>query len=253
MQKLDFIKTLDRIRSSVESGDKTYLPYSKKEIESFQEAENQDKIRQSILKAGLYALTKPKMLKDVKPKNNQQQVMISRLLKWDIMATFRLPYLYGTPGTGKSYIAMRLAYTLLTKGIENVSILSMSEFLIKYRQFDNNATFSAFSDPTVLIIDDFCAHNSTRVITEILHAGIDYRLRHKKPTMITSNIPANKISDFLFSSARRSEVSKSICDAIEDRIFELCLLSTFSFTSIRETEALARVTDNKPQLNREGD
>jgi DNA replication protein DnaC len=203
--------------------------------------------------SGIPSLTEPKTLNKISPRNNQQKLFIEGLLKWEYKKDYRLPYLYGPPGTGKSYISTRMAYSLISKGFElenfkkqkyiaSVKFVNMSEFLLKARNFfeDKGDALRKIFDSNVLVLDDFCSHASSPIVGEILHAILDNCLRNKKPTLITSNVPASEISSFL-SQSSKGLIPLTLCNAIKDRVFELCSLSNFRFESFRTVDALKRI------------
>ncbi len=229
LSRLDFSSLLEKVNRISPAQDEA----KKLEYKEYLESIRMQSVRRAISLSGLPKLSKPRTIAGIVPKNVQQEEAIQTLVGWKLSKGFRLPYLYGPPGTGKSYIAKRFAYSKLVSGVEAVKFCTVSEFLIKYRNFDKKSTIDELLNPVILVLDDLCSHNCTRHTIELIHAVIDHRLRNRKPTLITSNVKPNNIAGFLHRMGARADVSKTMCEAISDRIFDLCSFSAFNFKSIR--------------------
>lgn len=230
---------LNRILKNIETTEHESM---KKEYYRKQENERKEAIKRSI-KQELYLSALPKPyntfnLVELVPSTIYQKKLIDLLLSWDMNLNFKLPYVYGSPGTGKSFIAMNFVHHLIVNGMKAVRFISVSEFLIKYRDYGFKENINDLLDPAVLVLDDLCSHNITRHVLELLHSTLDHRLVNKKPTLITSNISIDKVSKALFKAGRNYDVSKVMCDAVEDRLFELCSISKVDGESLRLKNAL---------------
>lgn len=196
-----------------------------------------------ISNSGVGYLGKVVTLDDIKPKHPQQTKLIKTLSAWNYgRGTLEpLPYLFGSNGTGKSYIAKRFVATIIKKFGVQAKFISFSQFLIKYRDFTDGSTkLDEVTFPSVVVLDDLFSHNITQQTLEVLHACIDYRIANNRPTLITSNVRADRIADELFSRNKKKD-SMVLCKAIEDRIFELCTFCTMQFDSLRIELAKARI------------
>jgi DNA replication protein DnaC len=229
MRRIDFSAVLKRVEAIREKNPDLYK-YKKELIDKENQKERLEAIEYELSRSGLPCGASQQA---ILPKNNAQRAVIDMLNSIDILKDPRLPYIYGRPGTGKSIISIRYAHKLIQSGIKNVRFFSLSEFLIRSRVFEDNVRIDEILDPFVVILDDFCSHNVTKHSIEMLHAIVDFRLRNRKPTMITSNIAIDNISNFLYTNGKRSGVSKILCEAIEDRIYELCVRVTLQSKSHR--------------------
>lgn len=236
-------ETLERMRDS-------YLNAPQEEIEARERAyeESQASIRRNNISFALDRSNIPAKqqndIKDITPKNDKQKGLIKKLMSWSYGD--KLPYVCGAHGTGKTFIASAFAYSKIQEGKTDAYFCAMSEFIINYRQFKTSADINTLLNPRILILDDFCSHNSTRHIVELLYTIIDYRNRHDKATLITSNVKPNEIAKYLHKTGESSGVSLNICNAIEDRIFELCeFVEGLNGTSIRLTSAIERAENNE--------
>ena len=242
MLKVNFQETAKRMHALFEKNPEANA-IQKKEWESFKKEQMNQERRANVASSNLPPIKD--LFESVKAENDQQKKFLDLLRSVDLSASYRLPYVYGKPGAGKSYLSIRFAYKLLYSGYPSVFFVCLSEFLIKFRDFSDTTKINSLLDPHILIMDDFCSHNITNYTVELLHAVIDHRLRNKKPTLITSNVAANKIADFMYKSGKRASVSKVMCEAIEDRIFDLCSLHSLDSDSIRLEKALKRIKDKK--------
>jgi DNA replication protein DnaC len=180
--------------------------------------------------------------KTIIPVTKAQATLLSKLTTLDVPNEIKLPYIYGPPGTGKSFVSARLGYKIIKKNKVEVKFISVPEFLIKLR---SDKTLESYLDnflhPYVLILDDLFSHNINPQSTELIHSVLDYRLRNKKRTMITSNVSPNKIASFLSKAGRAIGVPRSLCDAIQDRVFELCTLEELRSESLRVKMATTKI------------
>ena len=238
MLRVDFKKTAKRMYDLIDKDKELYQHKEKEWLKHLASKKKQvvaDTIKRSNLPP-IEDLTSP-----VKAKNKEQEKFLSSLRSTSLKSKYRLPYVYGKPGVGKSYLAIRFAYKKIYSGVDSIYFVCLSEFLIKLKDFSDPTKIDSLLDPYILIMDDFCSHNITNYTVELLHAVLDHRLRNKKPTLITSNIATNKIADFMYKSGKRKDVSKVMCEAIEDRIFDLCTLSNLNSGSIRLEKAEERM------------
>ena len=240
MKKVNFAETLKRMHQNISDNEEDYEKHLKEQRENEIEEEKRRYLCE-LDKAGLPRNKKETTLDTIVPKTTQQGTLVDVLNEWDKYKDFRLPYVFGPPGVGKSFVSIAFANGLVQAGFHEVRFFTMSQFIIKYRDYGKQENIDDLILPSTLILDDFGAHNITKNTIEMLHASIDYRLMNEKPTLITSNVAMNKISKFLFDTGKGYGITKILCDAIEDRIFELCSICILKGQSIRELEAMERV------------
>jgi len=252
LSKPEFFKVLTKINNKAKSRQNEYLLWKKQDAkENRAEEKAQDRIiKMAALKnSGLPRNVWDKTLDAIQIRNQSQKILINNLKLWTTAYTSthsfkRLPYVFGSSGTGKSYIAKIFISHLISKKIYDVSFCSLSNFIINYRDFSKKMDIDKVIKPHILILDDFCSHNSTKLVVELLHAVLDQRISAQKPTLITSNVEMNNVASFLYKTGRNSFVSNKMCEAIEDRVFELCPPVALKGTSLRIEDAWARHKKN---------
>jgi len=158
---------------------------------------------------------------------------------------WRLPFLFGVSGTGKTL----MSYCLINKAIKeyqiDAAILDIASLIANNKETDTNS-YGKFGIQNInlLIIDSFGCHRINPWILDTLYTIIDNRLKKQLPTMITSNVDPTAIGKYFLELAGNVNL-KHICSALEDRIFELCLLMKLNGTSIRLEKALKSIKDDK--------
>lgn len=239
MKKLTSIK--DSIKDSVNKaisilGD----PDQEKGWEKFLEEKKEEKNLQILLSSNLPSFVlKNKFfingLECCETMSDSQDKMISVLNKWDPEKKYNLPYIFGPPGIGKTYLSSLFGATVIKKFSLEIYYTAWSEFFLEYRKHKDIMTKMLY--PYVLIADDFGAHNITKMNVEAIHLILSHRLRENKPTLITSNIDILGIAEFLRASSD-GKINELVCNSIQDRILELCTMRKMKGESIRQKKAL---------------
>jgi len=131
----------------------------------------------------------------------------------------KFPYMYGPPGTGKTFIASKIAYDCIIKYKYSVYFNSLAGF--KDLKINDNHTYSLIKAVDILVIDDIGNHTITKFVIEMLKDLLDNRITCNKRIIITSNYNPIELGDMLKSSIDE-ESYDIVCDAISDRVLELC-------------------------------
>ena len=122
--------------------------------------------------------------------------------------------LYGSCGTGKSYLAACIANALIDKGysakMSNFSRMSNEIFDTKEGK---QAFIDSFNSYSLLILDDLGAERTTEWMKEMVYTIIDNRYRAGLPFIITTNLTMQQITS-------PQEVAYA---RIYDRILERCI------------------------------
>ncbi|MGQ9531430.1 MAG: ATP-binding protein [Desulfotomaculales bacterium] len=112
-------------------------------------------------------------------------------------------YLTGPVGSGKTFLACCVANALLNEG-RQVLFLTVPDWLDRIRAtFDaqNQTTEQELTDAAreapVLILDDLGVHNYTAWTINKLYSILNYRLNYLLPTIITTNISLEDLSEYL--------------------------------------------------------
>ncbi|MCH5300951.1 MAG: ATP-binding protein [Ruminococcus sp.] len=112
---------------------------------------------------------------------------------------------FGDVGKGKSFMAGCIANALIDKGI--YAYMTTLSRLVRNR-IDKNSYTIDITEPDLLVIDDLGVEKITPTVFEI----IDDRYRANKPTIITTNLTADKLKNPATLEERR----------VYDRILGMC-------------------------------
>ena len=178
------------------------------------------------------------MISDLIGKYNLQTKIIKFLIDYikrnGSKKDWRLPYLFGLPGVGKTYISKVFLNSYMMALVKKVIFVRTTDIISK--DVEEKIKQEWFNSP-ILALDDFCNHIINRYTLQNLFNLIDYRLNHKLPTLITSNIKLSSVGAYLYEHVKNYGVHKDICSSIEDRIVALCIPYNLKGKSIRVKEA----------------
>lgn len=147
--------------------------------------------------------------------------------------------LYGSPGTGKTYLAACIANALIDKGIRVimtsfVKLLSVSNM----HKEEDEETIRKITGAPLLVVDDLGAERDTDYALERVYNIIDSRYRAKKPMILTTNLSIDEI--------KRTDSIRH--QRIYDRIVQYCYPVELTGASWRLREAGKRFDEVKKIL-----
>ena len=143
--------------------------------------------------------------------------------------------LQGTPGVGKTHLAVAVLRELIARGFECV-FFDYQTLLEKIRAGYNptagaseRAVYQAALDTEVLLLDDLGSHRVTEWVEDTVTAIINHRYNNKKALIVTTNLPDEALGD----TKREAPTSRSnyrVRDMLPERIgsrahsrlFEMC-------------------------------
>jgi DNA replication protein DnaC len=117
--------------------------------------------------------------------------------------------LFGTVGTGKTFLAACVANALIDKGIP-VLITRVTD--VAQGLFDGKVTYQYYNQFPLLVLDDLGAERKTEYMQEIVYNFIDARYRANLPIIITSNLTRAELLNPADITYQR----------IYSRLFEMC-------------------------------
>ena len=135
----------------------------------------------------------------------------------------------GPTGTGKTHLAASLATYLMAEKSSVVIFQAVTDLFMALRATyrkdredgpDESQIFRTIQDADLLILDDLGAEKWSQWAEERLYMAIDYRYRHIKPTVITTNLTMKELEEAIGTRAM-------------DRLAESCKVVRLTGTSVR--------------------
>lgn len=139
-------------------------------------------------------------------------------------------YIYGTPGTGKTFLAAIVAQELIHAGKTVIfgDVPSLLDDLKDTFNKKNSETFSNLKDllcnADVLVLDDLGTENPTEWAVEQVYTIVNRRYNEgDKPIIVTSNFDPNVLADRLNHPTKRESSYESVTgDRIVSRLLQMC-------------------------------
>jgi len=154
------------------------------------------------------------------------------------------PYLWGSNGTGKTMLSVDWLNRLILKhkGKITVKYIRISE-LSRVNRFQIAETIEKLTvGHYAVLIDDLGNHNTYDHTLEALIDMIEVRLATGKRTIITSNYKPTQLAEKLSQNTSGfGGANVNMCNAIVDRILELCNPVELSGSSLRIGSAIERI------------
>lgn len=135
--------------------------------------------------------------------------------------------LYGSPGTGKTYLAACIANALLEQGVPVLMTSFVKLNQLPSQPMDDGGLLDAMNRARLLILDDLGAERSTDYSIERVYHVIDNRVRLGLPMILTTNL---SLEEMKYQEDIRYQ-------RIYDRLFQHCYLAEVTGVSRRLREA----------------
>lgn len=160
--------------------------------------------------------------------NPKQMNMAKRFVQhWDEFRKSSMGLLlWGSVGTGKSFIAGCIANALLDKGVP-VMMTNFARLLNKLTDMysgDRNAYIDSFNSFPLLIIDDLGVERNSEFAREQVFNIIDSRYRSQLPVIVTTNLTVDELKNPADLARER----------IYDRVLERCMAIRVNDQNIRK-------------------
>lgn len=138
--------------------------------------------------------------------------------------------LYGSVGTGKTFLAHAIANALIAQGV-SVLVTNFSKILnVVMSSRDRQQILDSLNAYQLLVVDDLGAERSTDFAREVTYSVVDQRGQAGLPLIITTNLSLAEIKDASDMSLRR----------IYDRLETLCPITICMDGTSRRTADAAR-------------
>jgi DNA replication protein DnaC len=110
-----------------------------------------------------------------------------------------IAFLCGPPGCGKTHLAAATVHRWIIAGRRDALFVLTGELLASLRRGFNDGTAAGSLDQAkfakLLILDDIGSEMATDWVRDTLYMLINYRMNYFHPTVITSNLYPNQISE----------------------------------------------------------
>lgn len=155
---------------------------------------------------------------------------------------------FGPVGSGKSFLASCIANYLMEEEMMTVKMRNFAEIINELQtggfSLDKNKYIDSFTNVPLLILDDLGIERDTAYAKEQVYNVINSRYLKQKPTIITTNLPWERIS----------ETKESLeYQRIYSRIVEMCIPVQVKAEDYRKTINKSKLERYKEQLTKRGD
>jgi DNA replication protein DnaC len=222
-------------RSGCDDGDIWCRECQKKHTEEYRSHFNEwfEKNRERLLREmGVPPLYQTSSFGNFVAETAQQRRVLSAVKGW-VASDSRGIFLCGTPGTGKTHLAVAAIAELRRRKIR-ARFASVRELLLECRNSFRNdeegpgPILARYTEARTLLLDDLGAENATEFSREIIETIIDRVYRDEDSLVVTSNVDLDGISG-------------KYGVRVADRLLEVCTLVKFGGESYRKTIAMRRV------------
>lgn len=139
-------------------------------------------------------------------------------------------YIYGSPGTGKTFLAAIVAQELIHAGKTVIfgDVPSLLDDLKDTFDKKNSETLSNLTDllcnVDILVLDDLGTENPTEWAVERIYTIVNRRYNAgDKPIIVTSNFDPNVLADRLNHPTKKESQNESVTgDRIVSRLLQMC-------------------------------
>lgn len=147
--------------------------------------------------------------------------------------------LYGSVGTGKTYISACIANSLISDGYS--ALMTNFGRIVNQMQgsfSEKQNVLESLNRYSLLVLDDLGAERSTEYMQEMVYNIVDWRYRSGKPMIVTTNLTGEQMK-----ATENIQLQR-----IYDRIFERCLPIEVTGQSRRKQKLAAGAADMRRKL-----
>lgn len=172
----------------------------------------------------------------------QQKKAISlvrnQLDSYGVEQEWKMPYLYGTPGTGKTLIGLAACVDFIRSQRSSVKYIHVPDIMIDGSFYNENK--ASIQSSQLLVLDDIGHHNTNQYSINILYNIINYRMMNQMGVMIISNFSIESLTNKLSNDSNK--INDMTCVALRDRIMAMCLPIELKEENIRVKNAIEETT-----------
>jgi len=197
--------------------------------------------------SGIPRKMREKGLDSFSPTNGQKKaikLLTSQIESYGTETSWQLPYLYGSPGTGKTMIAIAACIEFIKRRNASVKYIHVPDIMIDNEFYKTNK--SLIQSCQMLVLDDIGHHNTNQYSINMLYNIINHRLMNQMGVMIISNFSVEELTYKL--SKDNDKINDMTCVALRDRIMEMCLPIEIKEENIRVKKAIQRTKDRYEYL-----
>ncbi len=143
--------------------------------------------------------------------------------------------LVGSPGTGKTHLAVAALRSLMARGHEGI-FFDYQNLLDRIRSGYSEALGAADRDAyrsvmetELLLLDDIGSHRVTDWVEDTVTAIVTYRCNHNKPTIVTTNLPDPDMGGATIDKSGvggtprfKTTLEERVGERARSRLFEMC-------------------------------
>jgi DNA replication protein DnaC len=141
--------------------------------------------------------------------------------------------LVGSPGTGKTHLAIAALRSLMARGHEGI-FFDYQNLLERIRSgysealgAANREAYRNALETEILLLDDLGSHRVTDWVEDTVTAIVTYRCNHKKPTIVTTNLPDPDMGGAAIAKGSgapryKTTLEERVGERARSRLFEMC-------------------------------
>lgn len=200
-----------------------YCSVCYKKEEKRQEAKEAKEIVRSLYENSrippLYRETSLYVKKTPSMQKKTSDILKKQIESYCNKGSWKLPYLHGPSGTGKTWTALAACNDLIRNKHMSAYYLHVPDIMIDRKFYEEDRHI--IKQASVLVLDDIGHHNTTQYSLNLLYNIINHRMLYQKSTMIVSNFSVEALVNKITKD--NEKICAVTCIALRDRIMAMCI------------------------------